>query len=100
MMKKRAISEQTIVITGASSGIGLATAYLAAEKGANVVLASRNEKDLREICELIEREGGTASWVKADVNKREDIKKMPDKAINTDQGIDSWVNNVVIDNCG
>jgi len=95
-MKKRAISEQTIVITGASSGIGLATAYLAAEKGANVVLASRNEKDLREICELIERKGGTASWVKADVTKREDIKKISDHAIKTHQRIDSWVNNAGI----
>src|SRR5687768_7743699 len=45
-VKLKPISEQTIVITGASSGIGLCTARLAAERGARVVLAARNEKDL------------------------------------------------------
>ena len=43
------IHQQTIVITGASSGIGMATALMAAYKGANVVLSSRNKDDLNKI---------------------------------------------------
>jgi len=95
-MKKRAIEEQTMVITGASSGIGLATAYLAAEKGARVVLASRNGEDLRKICENIEKRGGAATWIEADVTRREDMEKLSNHAIETFQGYDTWVNNAGI----
>ena len=54
------VREQVIVITGADSGIGLATARLAAQRGARVVLSSRNEQDLRQACDEIRRDGGTA----------------------------------------
>ena len=45
--KLKPLSEQVIVLTGASSGIGLATARMAAERGARVVLVSRDDEDLR-----------------------------------------------------
>ncbi|MEX2574638.1 MAG: SDR family oxidoreductase [Balneolaceae bacterium] len=90
---RKKVNEQTIVITGASSGIGLAAATLAAGKGARVVLASRNEKDLREICEKLEKDGGTAAFVKADVSKEDDIRKIAAQAIETFGGFDTWVNN-------
>ncbi|RYG27355.1 SDR family NAD(P)-dependent oxidoreductase, partial [bacterium] len=48
-LKLKPLKEQTLVITGASSGIGLATAKMAAKAGANVVLVSRNEDILRQI---------------------------------------------------
>jgi len=54
------LSQQTIVITGASSGIGLATAYQAAEASAQVVLAARNEEALQQIAAEIKSKGGTA----------------------------------------
>ena len=54
--RPKKLREQTIVITGASSGIGLATARMAAARGANVVLTSRNEEDLRRATESLPRE--------------------------------------------
>jgi NAD(P)-dependent dehydrogenase (short-subunit alcohol dehydrogenase family) len=65
--KLKPLADQTIVITGASSGIGLATARLAAERGARVVLSSRNEADLRRACDQIRAQGGRAIFVVADV---------------------------------
>lgn len=87
------ISEQTIVITGASSGIGLATARMAARKGARVVLASRNEADLKRIAREIEEAGGKALAVKADVKKTADLEHLRKAAERAFGGIDTWVNN-------
>ncbi|QCR22094.1 SDR family oxidoreductase [Pontibacter sp. SGAir0037] len=87
------IQEQVIVITGASSGIGLATARAAAKKGAKLVLASRNEEALEEIVEQINMEGGRAIHVVADVGKSEDIQRIADAALKDFGGFDTWVNN-------
>src|SRR4051794_20412078 len=54
------LNEQVVVITGASSGIGLCTAMTAAKRGAKLVLASRSEQTLNEICQKIRAEGGVA----------------------------------------
>jgi NADP-dependent 3-hydroxy acid dehydrogenase YdfG len=54
------IAEQVIVITGATSGIGLTTARMAAEKGAQVVLVARNEDALRQLTGEINAAGGQA----------------------------------------
>jgi NAD(P)-dependent dehydrogenase (short-subunit alcohol dehydrogenase family) len=61
------IKEQVIVITGASSGIGLATALEAGRRGAQVVLASRDETDILKGAGQITAEGGKALGVVADV---------------------------------
>src|SRR5436853_1717113 len=53
-MKLKKIKDQVIVITGASSGIGLTTARMAASRGARLVLAARNEEALSELCAEIE----------------------------------------------
>ncbi len=86
------LSEQTIVITGASSGIGLATAYAAAKAGAQVVLASRNEQALSDIAQRIEREGGKVAYVVADVSRREDVENIARTATERFGGFDTWVN--------
>ncbi|HKP70678.1 MAG TPA: SDR family NAD(P)-dependent oxidoreductase, partial [Pyrinomonadaceae bacterium] len=62
------LDEQVIVITGASSGIGLTTARMAAEHGARLVLAARNEEALRNLCDEINSSGKEkATYVAADV---------------------------------
>ncbi|RZK89617.1 MAG: SDR family NAD(P)-dependent oxidoreductase, partial [Methylobacterium sp.] len=67
------LSDQVIVITGASSGIGLATARMAAERGAKVVLAARSEGALQQLAEEIRGKGGRAHVVVADVARPEDL---------------------------
>jgi NAD(P)-dependent dehydrogenase (short-subunit alcohol dehydrogenase family) len=87
------LREQVIVITGASSGIGLVTAKRAASRGARVVLAARNEEDLRTACDDIRREGGRAIYVVADVSVPNDVKRIGETAIAEFGHIDTWVNN-------
>ncbi|GHA76247.1 SDR family oxidoreductase [Pontibacter akesuensis] len=84
--------EQVMVITGASSGIGLATARAAAKKGAKVVLASRNKEALEEIEQQIKGEGGQAIHVVADVGRSEDVQRIADAAARHFGGFDTWVN--------
>lgn len=87
------LNEQVIVITGASSGIGLATAKRAASKGARLVLASRNEGALADLCKEIRFQGGEAIYVVADVGIEEQVKAIADSAIKHFGGFDTWVNN-------
>lgn len=87
------LKQQTMVITGASSGIGLATARRAAREGARLVLASRHEQALREICEDIRQQGGHAVSVVADVGVEADVIAIADKAIEVFGGFDTWINN-------
>lgn len=94
MTKLRPIDEQIIVITGASSGIGLATARLAAERGANVVLAARTREALMSAADEINRDHpGAASFVVADVGVRADVERIAEHALERHGRIDTWVNN-------
>ncbi|MGQ3411276.1 SDR family oxidoreductase [Natrinema sp. LN54] len=88
----KSLEEQTIVITGASSGIGLTTARTAADRGARVVLAARSEDALREATEEIRDDGGEAEYVVADVGDRDDVREIADTAAETYGGFDTWVN--------
>jgi short-subunit dehydrogenase len=87
------VREQVIVITGASSGIGLATARLAAERGAHVVLAARNQQDLEQVTNEIRANGGHAVCVAADVANPEDVDRIAETAMREFGRIDTWVNN-------
>jgi short-subunit dehydrogenase len=92
-VKLKKINEQTIVITGATSGIGLTTARMAAERGAKLVLAARNEEALQELAGEINSSGGEAVSVVADVGNQDDVRKIAEKAVEIFGGFDTWVNN-------
>jgi short-subunit dehydrogenase len=90
------LNEQVIVITGASSGIGLATARMAAKKGARLVLAARNEEALEQLAGEVRAQGGEAVHVRADVGFEQDVRHIADAARNAFGGFDTWVNNAGI----
>jgi len=87
------IADQVIVITGASSGIGLATALKSAQRGARVVLVARNEQALQDAVRRITESGGKAIAVVADVSKPEEVQKIADAAVREFGTFDTWVNN-------
>lgn len=87
------LSEQTIVITGASSGIGLVTARMAAQRGARLVLAARAEDALRRLTEEIRAAGGEAIYVVADVGSEQEVNRIAVAAKQHFGGFDTWINN-------
>jgi NADP-dependent 3-hydroxy acid dehydrogenase YdfG len=89
----KSLKDQTIVITGASSGVGLTTARMAAKEGAKLVLAARSEEALRQLETEINSSGGQALAVVADVGNESDVRKIADAAISRFGGFDTWVNN-------
>ncbi len=83
-----------MVITGASSGIGLTTARMAAEAGARLVLAARNTEALDKIVgDINDKHGDVAIAVGADVAKEEDLKRVAERAVERFGGFDTWINN-------
>ncbi|MHC2990403.1 short-chain dehydrogenase [Pontibacter sp. HJ8] len=91
-IKLKPLHDQVIVITGASSGIGLATAREAARKGARLVLAARNGEALLQIEQEINNQGGQAIHVIADVGRQQDVQRIADVALSYFGGFDTWVN--------
>src|SRR4051812_25881945 len=92
--KLKSLKDQVIVITGASSGIGLATARKAAEKGAKLVLAARSSGALQELTDEINRKRpGQAIFVEADVGVETDVSAIARNAIQRFGGFDTWINN-------
>jgi NAD(P)-dependent dehydrogenase (short-subunit alcohol dehydrogenase family) len=86
------LSRQIIVITGATSGNGLATAELAVRRGATVVLAARNREALERIAEDLRALGGPVAICPADVANEEDVEAIAETAVRDFGGFDSWVN--------
>ncbi len=95
-IRLRPLDEQVVVITGADSGIGLATARAAAERGACVVLSSRSEEGLRRVCDGIAAEGGRAAYVAGDVADTEAMQALAAAAVREFGRIDTWVNNAAV----
>ena len=82
-----------MVITGATSGIGLTTARMAAEKGAKLVLVARNEEALRELANELNASGTRAIYHAADVADESALRRAAEMAKETFGGFDTWVNN-------
>ena len=95
-LRLKPIGEQVIVITGASSGIGLVTAREAASAGARVVLAARNARDLERAVAGIRRSGGRALHVTMDVADPNQVEALADAAMAAFGRIDTWVNNAAV----
>src|SRR5690349_9696061 len=95
-VKLKRLDKQVIVITGASSGIGLATAEMAVRRGARVVLAARSDEELRDICERLNRKGRRATHIAADVADDAQVQRIADHAVAEFGGFDTWVNNAGI----
>ncbi|WP_275562742.1 SDR family oxidoreductase [Streptomyces sp. 5-6(2022)] len=87
------IQGKVIAITGASSGIGEATAAYLAEKGAQLVLGARREDRLNAVVDGITAKGGTATGVIVDVTRREDLQRLTDTALNQYGRLDVLVSN-------
>jgi NADP-dependent 3-hydroxy acid dehydrogenase YdfG len=87
------IKEKVVVITGASSGLGEATARLLSAEGASVVLGARREQRLRFLADELITKGGKATAMVTDVTKREQVQKLVDTAVQTYSRIDVIINN-------
>jgi short-subunit dehydrogenase len=89
----RPLSEQSVVITGASSGIGRQTALELARRGAAVTLAARNDTALKLVAEEIRRDGGKAQVIVTDVGVWEQVERLANGALERFGRIDTWVDN-------
>lgn len=90
------IEGKVVVITGASSGIGDATAVLLAERGATIVLGARRPELLKALADRITRAGGTAAYLQTDVTRRNDVSDLVTLACERYGKIDVLVNNAGI----
>lgn len=92
----RAIKNSVVVITGASTGIGRATALEFAKQRATLLLAARNETALQEVAEECQHLGGTAVVMRTDVSHESAVQDLARRAISSFGRIDVWVNNAAV----
>jgi len=92
------LSGKTALITGASAGIGWASALALAGEGANLVITARRQERLAELKAAIQKEGGKAISLMADAKEEETARQTVDLAIQTFGSLDILINNVGIGN--
>src|SRR5580700_12167016 len=96
MQNSSGIKDKVVVITGASSGIGEATALLLAERGAKVVLGARGPNRLKALAARIADAGGEVAYAPTDVKRREDVTNLVKLACQRYREVDVLVNNAGI----
>lgn len=89
----KTVANAVIVITGASSGIGRATAIAFAQQQARLVLAARNEPTLEAVAEECRRLGSDTLVVPTDVRNAQAVERLAGRAVAEYGGIDGWINN-------
>lgn len=87
------IEDKVVVITGASSGLGEATAQLLSTEGATVVLGARRQDRINTLAETLMRANGKALAVTMDVTDRAQVKRLVDAAVRTFGRVDVMINN-------
>jgi short-subunit dehydrogenase len=87
------LQDVVVVITGASSGLGRATALELSREGARLVLAARREDDLDETARLCREAGGQARVIPTDVTDEVEVKRLAEAALAAWCRIDVWINN-------
>lgn len=90
-IKLKPISEQAVVVFGASSGIGRLAALEFAGRGAKIVVSARSERGLKSLVDEIGANGGEAIYVVADAADFNQVKSVADAAIERFGGIDTWI---------
>ena len=95
-MRKKLLSEQVVVVTGASSGLGRAIARGAGAHGAKVVVTARNAEALANCVAEIERAGSEALAVPADCAEREQVERVVARAVERFGRIDTYVANAIV----
>jgi NAD(P)-dependent dehydrogenase (short-subunit alcohol dehydrogenase family) len=90
------LKDKVALITGASRGIGAATARLFAQAGARVVLAARSEADLKAVAESIKAQGGHALAVPTDITNPQAVDDLVAQTVRQFHGIDILVNNAAL----
>ncbi|MBE9510859.1 MAG: SDR family oxidoreductase [Bacteroidetes bacterium] len=93
---KNFFENKVAIVTGSSSGIGLATAHLLAQKGAKVVLAARNKEKLDEIEKELKEKGADVFTVKTDVSSEQDCRNLIEETVSHFKTIDILINNAGI----
>lgn len=93
MQTESELRGKVVVVTGASSGLGRATALELARRGSHVVIASRNEVKLEDTARLCREAGGEVTTVVTDVTLESDIIRLASCALEPTGVIDAWVNN-------
>jgi short-subunit dehydrogenase len=94
--KLKKLNEQVIVLTGATSGIGLATARMAAEEGAKLVLVAREADALDTLAHEMRQRGAEVATVAADVGVPDDVARIGKTAVERFGRVDTWINNAGI----